>query len=277
MRFLRSTLFNLAFYGFTLILALAATPFALIGARIPLRRLFRFWAGGTLALTRGLLGARIEIRGRAHMPQGGALIIGNHQSELDGILMARLTPELAPVAMAELERYPFFGPILRALGFLLVRTEGERGQSAAVAEAARAAVAEGRQVLIYPEGRLMPVGERAPMRSGVWRIYHALQAPAHLVAQDLGRIWPRREWVKNPGAQAVLEFLPPIPPGLGKEDFMLEVERRLEAAVSALEAEHAAACASADSDSGRLARGGESGEPATRPGLPAPAQEMLPR
>lgn len=274
MRLLRSSLFNCVFYGFTLTMALLATPFALLGATRPLRALLRFWAGGVLALTRGLLGGGIEIRGRAHMPKGGALIVGNHQSELDGVLMARLLPDLAPVAMAELERYPFFGPILRGLGFLLVRTEGEKGQSAAVAEAARKAVAEGRQVLIYPEGRLMPVGERGPLRSGVWRIYDALQAPAYLVAQDLGRVWPRRAWLKTPGASAALEFLPPIPPGLGKEAFMLELERRLDSAVSALEAEHEAQDArpSPASDFGRLARGGESGKSAAHPSLSASAQ-----
>lgn len=239
MRFLRSSLFNLAFYGFAALSALIATPFALAGARPILRRIFSFWARATIGLTKGLLGARIEIRGREHMSVNGALIVSNHQSEMDGILMAALFPNLAPVAMAELDAYPLVGRILRALGFLLVRTEGGEGQSEAMAEAARAAVAEGRQVLIYPEGRLAPVGERAPLRSGVWRIYAALGAPAQVVAQDLGRIWPQRRWMKNPGASAVLEFLPPIPPGLPKEAFMAELERRLESAVSALEAAEA--------------------------------------
>lgn len=241
MRLLRSSLFNAVFYGFTLLTALIATPFALAAARRPLQAIFRFWARAVLRLTGGLLGARIEVRGREHAPKGGALIVSNHQSELDGILMATLSPDLAPVAMAELDRYPFVGRILRSLGFLLVKTEGAKGQSPAVVEAAAAAVREGRQVLIYPEGRLMPVGERGAFRSGVWRIYDALQAPAYLVAQDLGRVWPQRKWTKTPGASAVLEFLPPIPPGLSKAAFMAELERRLEAAVSALEAEHAGA------------------------------------
>ena len=278
MRLLRSTLFNLAFYLTTAGLALGAAILAALGARRALRGLFVFWARLVVRLTEYALGGRIRIKSREAAPQGAALIVSNHQSELDGVLMTALFPRVAPVAMSELERYPFFGRILRGLGFLLVRTEGEAGrkggQSEALVEAARAAMAEGRQVLIYPEGRLMPVGERGPWRSGVWRIYDALQIPAYPVAQDLGRLWPQRKWLKTPGAEAAVEFLPPIPPGLGKAEFMAELDRRIGAAASALEAEHAAAEIRSETGAVSFAapqpRERPSGEPRERPPLGGP-------
>jgi 1-acyl-sn-glycerol-3-phosphate acyltransferase len=52
-------------------------------------------------------GMAVEVRGRAHLPvKGPVLLAGKHHSEVDGILLAAEIPGIAFVAMQELFRLP---------------------------------------------------------------------------------------------------------------------------------------------------------------------------
>src|SRR6056297_2248323 len=118
---MRATLFNLWFYGITLTLASVAVAIGRFSGPARLRRLLHFWTRAVLSGLRGIMGARIEIRGRAHLPADGrpALIVSKHQSELDAIVLLNLWPDLGAIAMQELARYPLVGPIIRRLGYIL--------------------------------------------------------------------------------------------------------------------------------------------------------------
>lgn len=238
----RSVAFNLFFYAATFLCALVAWLVSLTGARRALRGMLRVWSRIALWGVRNILGARVEVLGLERLPPGGpALIVPKHQSELDAVVLLGLFPDLGAIAMKELENYPFLGRIVRGLGYILVAVNaGDRQKrTEAVVEGARRVHAEGRPVLIYPEGELMSLGAAARYRAGAWRIYDALGVPATPVAQSLGVIWPRREWRKQPGATGALEFLDPIAPGLGQAEFMAELERRIETRTMELIKAHA--------------------------------------
>jgi len=47
------------------------------------------------------------------------------------------------------------------------------------------------------------------------------------LASNLGQRWNQNDWVKHPGP-ANLEFLPPIMPGLNKDEFMARLETDIE-------------------------------------------------
>lgn len=53
------------------------------------------------------------------------------------------------------------------------------------------------------------------------------------VALNTGLFWSRNSFVRRPG-HAVIEFLPPIPPGLPRAEFQALVEERIETASNAL-------------------------------------------
>ena len=94
---------------------------------------------------------------------------------------------------------------------------------------ARAAVASGRPVVIFPEGTRVPVGETPPLRPGFAGLYRMLGLPVVPVALDSGRVWGRG-LIKRPGVIRVLVG-EPIPPGLKRD----EIEARVHAAINALE------------------------------------------
>ena len=53
------------------------------------------------------------------------------------------------------------------------------------------------------------------------------------VALNSGVFWGRRKLIKRPG-RIIVHFLPPIGPGLRRQDFMAELETRIEIATEAL-------------------------------------------
>lgn len=262
---MRSLLFNLWFYGGTLVFAVAGFVMSFAAGPATLRRALHVWTDWVVTGVRTVLGARILILGRENLPPSGppALIVPKHQSELDSIVFLNLFPDLGAIAMQELERYPFVGRIIRKLGYILVPVSGPAaGRTAAVVEGARRVHAEGRPILIYPEGTLMSLGAKERYRTGAFRIYEALGVPAHPVALSLGVIWPRREWRKTPFARGAVAFLPPIPPGLGEAEFMARLEREIERATMALIEAHAAPEVAAAARARAAAAAGEPGRAA---------------
>jgi 1-acyl-sn-glycerol-3-phosphate acyltransferase len=64
-------------------------------------------------------------------------------------------------------------------------------------------------------------------------LYRDLNVACVPVATNSGVHWPPRGLTRTPG-EIVVKFLPPIAPGLSRQEFMKELEKRIEEASSAL-------------------------------------------
>ena len=234
---MRSLAFNLFFYGFTALTAIVGILLVPIPSATLLRGLLHRWARVVHWGMRAIGGMEIEIRGQEHLPpRGPALLAMKHQSESDGITLAALIPGIAFVAMQELFRYPLIGAILYRLQMIRVDTCGGGREREHLARFARRACDSGRYIAIYPEGHLMAIGERERYRSGIYYMSRDFGLPVTPIATCVGLLWNRRDWVKKPGRAAV-EFLPAIPAGLEKAEFMRRLEESIEAATARLVAE----------------------------------------
>jgi 1-acyl-sn-glycerol-3-phosphate acyltransferase len=91
------------------------------------------------------------------------------------------------------------------------------------------AFAQGRQIIIFPEGTRVAPGTHKPYQPGIAALYSQLNVPVIPVALNSGLFWGRKAWVKKPG-EILIQYLPAIPPGLDRKAFMAELERRLEPA-----------------------------------------------
>jgi 1-acyl-sn-glycerol-3-phosphate acyltransferase len=120
----------------------------------------------------------------------------------------------------------------------MIRIDREGGARAlrGLIEGGRAALARGAPIVIFPEGTRVPPGEHRPYHPGIAALYRHLDCPVVPVALNSGVFWGRRSFVKRPG-RIVVEFLPPIAPGLERKAFMAELEHRLEPATGRLVAE----------------------------------------
>jgi 1-acyl-sn-glycerol-3-phosphate acyltransferase len=233
---MRSLLFNIAYGVLSLVYALAAALAALTPGRWAVGKVISRYTRRMVGAMRLFAGIRLEVRGRARLPEGAFILAAKHQSWGDGFCVYAQFDDLAFVTGDHLERIPLLGSILKKLGAIVVDSCGGPEARRALTQSAAQAKAEGRKILIYPEGHLAKVGERFRYRSGVFHLYRDFDMPVVPVATNLGLFWPQEAWAKHPGT-AVIEFLEPIPPGLDKTVFMARLETAIESRTAELIAE----------------------------------------
>ena len=231
----RSTLFNIAFFAWT-----AAASISLLATFVLPRRVLvsgvRIWARGTAKMLEILIGVVTEIRGREHLPKGGAIIASKHQSAWETIMFSVILPDPALVMKKELTRIPLYGWCAAMAGHIVVDRAAGTAAMKHLLRTAKAVVGEGRDVVIFPEGTRTQPGERRPYQPGIAALYTYLDAPLVPVALNSGLYWGRRSFAKRPG-RIIVEFLPPVPKGLPRKFFLKELQERIESATDALIAE----------------------------------------
>src|SRR5437764_1926817 len=126
----------------------------------------------------------LKVWGIEHVPRtGGVLLVSNHQSFLDPILLGvRLPRSLSYMARSELFGVnPVFTWLIRALGAFPVR---QTGSAAGAIKEAVERLQEGRALNIYPEGSRTETGEIGPMEKGVALVIRKAKVPVVPVAID---------------------------------------------------------------------------------------------
>ena len=226
MRLLRSLLFNLVFFTTTAVMSVGSLPILLMPRRITLG-MMRVYARMIELEMRWILGLRVQVLGAEHIPPGAVIIASKHQSAFDTIFWLGQLPATCYVLKKELLRIPIWGwHAQRAQMIAVDRQDGARALRGLVREA-QARAAEGRQLVIYPEGTRAAPGVRLPYQPGVAALAGATQLPVIPVATNSGLFWGRRSFLKRPGVITV-SILPPLPAGLGRAEFMAQLERAIE-------------------------------------------------
>jgi 1-acyl-sn-glycerol-3-phosphate acyltransferase len=227
MAVVRSFLFALIFYGGTVPFVLLAFPASLFGTRA-VRWWSRLWALYHRLCARFLLGVRTRVEGSP--PRGACLVACKHQSMYETLEMIVLLDEPATVLKRELADIPLWGWVTRRYGVIPVDRKGGAAALRRMMRAAETAIAEGRPIVIFPEGTRVPPGAAPPLQPGFAGLYRALKLPVVPVAVDSGRLWPRGRFVKRAGI-VTMRFLAPIDPGLPRP----EIEAQVHAAINVLE------------------------------------------
>ncbi len=228
----RSAVFNVLFYAVLAAFMLAGAVFFLTPRRWSMLGL-KAWARTSVWLLRVVCGTRFEVRGHGKLPAGAFLAAGKHQSAFDIFALLPLFADPAMVMKRELMWIPLFGWYAAKFGMIGVdRGAGAPALRRMVAEAKRA-VAEGRQVVIFPEGTRTAPGAPPDYKPGAAALYSALGVPCVPFALNSGVFWPRRKPIRLPGT-IVVEFLDPLPPGMRRRAFETALERTIEPATARL-------------------------------------------
>jgi 1-acyl-sn-glycerol-3-phosphate acyltransferase len=232
---LRSLLFNAAFWLWTGVMVIAVLPLLLASRQVLLAGA-RFWERGIQHLLAAIVGLSHEVRGRERIPSRPVVFAIKHQSAWETLTVHLLLADPAIVLKRELTQIPLFGRYLLHTGMIRIDRRGGAPALRSLVEDARAALARGSSVVVFPEGTRAPPGGRNPYHPGIAALYRQLGCQVVPVALNSGLFWGRRSFLKRPG-RIVIEFLPPIEPGLERKVFMAELERRIEGATAALIAE----------------------------------------
>jgi 1-acyl-sn-glycerol-3-phosphate acyltransferase len=232
---LRSLAFNALFYLVLLAYLLVALP-TLLMPRWGILRLAQHWARTSLWLLRIVCRIDVDWRGLEKIPPGAALVGAKHQSTWETFALLTVLPEPTFILKRELLWIPFYGWFARHAGMIPVDRGGGKAVLVAMTARARAALLEGRQIVVFPEGTRRPPGAEAKYKFGIAHLYAEGVAPCVPIALNSGLFWPRRKFLRYPGTVAV-EVLDPIAPGLPMEEFFQKMQHGIETATARLIAE----------------------------------------
>jgi 1-acyl-sn-glycerol-3-phosphate acyltransferase len=227
----RSALFHLWFAVVSVVMNIGCLPL-LLAPRPMVMAAGRFWAWLMLFGLKRIAGLDLELRG--HKPEGSVLIAVKHFSMWETVALQALFADPAIVIKRELLRVPFYGWYCRKMKMIAIdRDAGARSLKAMLGQA-KAAAAENRPIVIFPEGTRRKMGDPPDYKPGVAALYSALALPCVPAALNSGLYW--QGFLRKPGT-VVFEFLEPIPPGLPRREFLMLLETRIEDATRTLIAE----------------------------------------
>lgn len=156
--------------------------------------------GGRAArLALRLAGVALQVRGLEHLPPDPCVLVSNHASYLDGlVLVAALPRPYAFVAKRELGEQRIAGPYLRRLGAEFVERFDVK-RSVEDANRMADAVRRGVSLLVFPEGTFVERPGLLPFHLGAFLAAASARVPVVPVAirgtRELlgaGHWWPRR-------------------------------------------------------------------------------------
>lgn len=232
MQSVRSRVFDALLVAWTAMFLPALAVLLVLGRpKGPIRATSRIWAKGILLLLKWMVGLTHVEWGRQNIPTSPCLIVANHQSQWETIAFLTLVPNVAIVAKRELLAIPVMGWFLRHSPMILI--DRERGGSAIrhMLSEARKALAQGRPVLIFPEGSRKSVASEIEFKRGIELLYLQLGVTVLPVALDSGRFWGADLPFKNRGAITV-SYLPPIEPGLSGSEFIRRAQQAVQGALT---------------------------------------------
>lgn len=229
-QWVRSAIFVFQLYFAMLVLGIVFLPWALFSSR-GARMACKSFCAWTRFTARWMVGLRTEVRGP--VPQGEVLIAAKHQSFLDIILIFGAVPAGKFIMKQELLYTPIIGQYAYRIGCVPV-SRGKRGAAIArmLSDVEKGAADPG-QLIIYPQGTRVAPGVKQGYKVGAALLYEQTGQPCVPAATNVGLFWPRKGILRKPGL-AVVEFLPTIDPGLGRETFLIRLETEVEAASNAL-------------------------------------------
>jgi len=225
-QWLRSLMFIILMYLAMPVLAIVYTPLAIFSrkwAYVPMHLYCRWvrWSADKI------VGLKTEVRGEP--PTGECIIASKHQSFFDILIIFGAVPRAKFIMKAQLIWAPILGQYAYRIGCIFVN-RGKRGQAIKkmVSDVSSGKQDPG-QLVIFPQGTRVAVGDVKPYKIGIAILYKETGQMVVPAATNVGVFWKRHGIYRKPGL-AVIEFLPPIMPGLSTEDFMARLENVIETA-----------------------------------------------
>jgi acyl-[acyl-carrier-protein]-phospholipid O-acyltransferase/long-chain-fatty-acid--[acyl-carrier-protein] ligase len=129
---------------------------------------------------------RIKVLGAQNIPEkGGALIVCNHLSQVDALLLlASVRREVRFIMFKGIYERPLIKPLARIMGVIPISSELRPREMIQSLRDASDAIKNGEIVCIFAEGQITRIGQMLPFRRGFERIMKDVDAPVIPVALD---------------------------------------------------------------------------------------------
>ncbi|HEV2112735.1 MAG TPA: MFS transporter, partial [Terriglobales bacterium] len=169
---------------------------------------------------------RIQVRGGDNIPvKGGALLVCNHLSFVDALLLTASTDRLIRFIMfQDIYEHPFIKPLAKLGQAIPISSQlRPRDMIRALREAAEG-INKGHLVCIFAEGQITRIGQMLPFRRGMERIMKSVTPEAHasIIPVHLDGVWGSIfsfergrflwKWPREVPYRVVVSFGKPLPP-----------------------------------------------------------------
>ncbi|MCB1784712.1 MAG: 1-acyl-sn-glycerol-3-phosphate acyltransferase [Chromatiaceae bacterium] len=193
------------------------------------------WGKVNLWLQKVLCDLGYRLHGAENLPQGPCIVMSKHQSTWETIaLRGLLRPQQSWVLKIELTRIPVFGWGLRFARSIAIDRSAGRRAVFMVTEQGIERLAEGRCVIIFPEGTRTAPGERRKYGLGGGVLAERSGFDVVPIAHNAGVFWRRRGVKKYPGTIQVVVGKPIPVNGRKAAEIMRDVEDWIETTQASL-------------------------------------------
>jgi len=228
MIFLRSALFQIAFYVSFIVQMIIFSPIYFFLPRKTAYKIPKNWARLNLWLAKTIIPLTYEIEGRENLPEHGYIIAAKHESFWDVIALIPILDDPVYILKRELLWIPLFGWYAAKQDMIPINRSEKSRAIPKMLERAREELARERQLIIYPEGTRKIPGDEPDYKYGIARLYGDLKVPVVPVVVHAGLFWPRHGFLRQPG-HVRIRIMPPIQPGRSSTTFFKNLVTEMEA------------------------------------------------
>jgi 1-acyl-sn-glycerol-3-phosphate acyltransferase len=195
-----------------------------------------FWLKIAMWAAKVFLGIRYHVTGDQYLNANNVILLSKHQSTWETFFFPTyIKKQMCYVFKRELLMVPFFGWGIGLLDMIHIDRSKVKDAFEGVVTQGAKKLAQGRWIVMFPEGTRTPVGSQGNYRSGGVRLAQRTGATIIPVAAAAGHLWPKKGFLKYPGTVQV-SFGPPIQCGSRSTDaVLLEVEQWIETEMRRLE------------------------------------------
>ena len=215
---LRLHVLSLAFWAFLVSSSLALFPVAVLIWALTavfdlrlvwLHRFTSFWASLYTWLNPAW---PVTLEGRQRIPRDVAcVIVSNHQSFVDILVLFRLRTHFKWVSKIENFRVPFIGWNMSLNRYIKLR-RGNRESVERMMRACERTIAEGNSIMMFPEGTRSPDGRLRAFKPGAFTLAQTTRAPLlPIILQGTANALPKRGFVLRGRHEIRIRVLDEIP------------------------------------------------------------------
>lgn len=229
---------------YAIFLAVTVVPYAIacvLIAPLPLHLRYRITIGWPRLAIWGakvITGIRWQVKGWENLHDKPSVVLAKHQSAWETMFLIGWMPkELCFVYKRELNWVPFFGWGLAQLRMIPINRKKGSDSFEQVVSQGKEKLADGRWLIMFPEGTRIAPGKTGKYKSGGARVAVRTGAWVIPVAHNAGECWPRNAFVKKPGLVTV-SIGPPIDSqGLTTDELNRQVQDWIEGEMRVLNPE----------------------------------------
>lgn len=201
---LRSTAFYL---GYIPVIAIFSTLGFTVGLLLPHRQrqtmlttanaLIIWWLGRTCAI-------KLNVVGLENIPDTPFVALSKHQSSWETYYLQRALRPVSTILKKELLRIPVFGWGLAMTRPIAINRSSPRRALREVLDQGKSRLANGNNVLLYPEGTRTAYGQVGTYTRSGAALAIAAGVPVLPIAHNAGACWPAHKFIKVPGTISVV-------------------------------------------------------------------------